>query len=358
MAERRMLSKSLLMDNAFLSLSNDSKALYIYLLIFADDDGFVKRSVMIDGVLHVNDQQYSELEKQGMIISETNEIKIIVHWNSLETIREKLYTPTVYLNFRSKLYLKTDFSYTKDEKDKQVFSSVDDWVKSGRPKNIKDFEPLIQQHLKEVQSKYGTNTVQVQSKYGTCTSPDKNRLDKSSIDKTSIDKSSTGQHRSYKATSAYMLQTTSNEGMGEGSSSSTTTNSTKHNNATRKAEYPVNASVKGPSYQDSNKQSMNQSNPLDNDHDDKDSDQDSNQVEVERLIAKINQVFNTTLDNSNNNLSYMLYGYLKRHSLNTMTKAIPLAKKNAAQNGLKDFNNQTCLIAIREEIPKVLKQLN
>ena len=58
MAERRMISKSLLMDNSFLSLGNDSKALYIYLLIFADDDGFVKRSVMVDGVLHSDNSNY------------------------------------------------------------------------------------------------------------------------------------------------------------------------------------------------------------------------------------------------------------------------------------------------------------
>ena len=37
-----MISKSLLMDNEFLSLSNDEKTLYFYLLMFADDDGFIK----------------------------------------------------------------------------------------------------------------------------------------------------------------------------------------------------------------------------------------------------------------------------------------------------------------------------
>lgn len=62
MAERRMISKSLLMDNEFLSLSNDEKALYFYLLMFADDDGFIKRSIMIDGVLHVSDDNYNNLE--------------------------------------------------------------------------------------------------------------------------------------------------------------------------------------------------------------------------------------------------------------------------------------------------------
>lgn len=164
MTERRMLSKSLLMDNNFLSLSNDDKALYIYLLTFADDDGFVKRSLMIDGVLHVSNDDYVALEKNGLIISENDEVKVIIHWNAMETIREKLYTPTRYLEYRRHLFLKSDFSYTKDPRDPQVFSSVDDWVNEGRPKNIKDFEPLIQQHLQEVQSKYSPSTVPGQYK--------------------------------------------------------------------------------------------------------------------------------------------------------------------------------------------------
>ena len=84
MAERRMISKSLLMDNKFLSLSNDTKALYIYLLSFADDDGIVKRSMMIDSVLRVDDENYSALEKNGLIIPDHNDqIKVITDWNSL-----------------------------------------------------------------------------------------------------------------------------------------------------------------------------------------------------------------------------------------------------------------------------------
>lgn len=229
MAERRMISKPMLMDNDFLSLSNDEKSLYLYLLVFADDDGFVKRSIMIDSVLHVSDNDYNALENKGLIISENNEIKVITHWNTLETIREKLYTPTVYLDFRSQLFLKVDFSYTKDPKEPQVFTSADNWIKQGRPKNIKDFNPLIQQHLKEVQSKYGTSTVTGQDKDSTSTSPDKNRLDKNSIDKSSTEQNSSDQQRAEKATSASTTTTSSNGGMGGNSSSSTSTSSLDNN---------------------------------------------------------------------------------------------------------------------------------
>lgn len=236
MAERRMISKSMLMDNDFLSLNNDEKSLYLYLLVFADDDGFVKRSIMIDSILHVSDNDYNALENKGLIISENNEIKVITHWNTLETIREKLYTPTVYLDFRSQLFLKVDFSYTKDPKEPQVFTSADNWIKQGRPKNIKDFKPLIQQHLKEVQSEYGTSTVTGQDKDSTSTSPDKNRLDKNSIDKSSTEQSSSDQQRAEKAISASTTTASSNGGMGENSSSSTSISSLDNNATSESGE--------------------------------------------------------------------------------------------------------------------------
>ncbi|MGF0131956.1 hypothetical protein [Limosilactobacillus reuteri] len=224
MAERRMLSKSLLMDNKFLTLSNDSKSLYLYLLMFADDDGIVKRSIMIDSVLNATNKNYTELEEKGLIIaiSGNDEIRVITNWNGIETIREKLYSPTIYLNIRSQLYLRTDYSYTLNKNDPSVFSSADSWVTKGRPKNIKDFNPLIQQHLQEVQDKDGISTVPVQDKDGTCPSPDKNRVDKNRLDKSRLEQNRPDQTKKEKinidkdnstsTSSIYNNATTENKG--------------------------------------------------------------------------------------------------------------------------------------------------
>ena len=245
MAERRMLSKSLLMDNKFLTLSNDSKSLYLYLLMFADDDGIVKRSIMIDSVLNATDNNYSELEEKGLIIaiSGNDEIRVITNWNGIETIREKLYSPTIYLNVRSRLYLKTDFSYTLNKNDPSVFSSADKWINDGRPKNIKDFKPLIQQHLKEVQYMDGTSTVQVQDMDGTSTvqvqdmdgtsaSPDQNRSDQYRLDQSRTDQDSKDQISQEKINSANMQLSSSNGGMGEILLNANSSTSTIYNNAT------------------------------------------------------------------------------------------------------------------------------
>lgn len=233
MAERRMLSKSLLMDNKFLTLSNDSKSLYLYLLMFADDDGIVKRSIMIDSVLNATNKNYTELEEKGLIIaiSGNDEIRVITNWNGIETIREKLYSPTIYLNIRSQLYLRTDYSYTLNKNDPSVFSSADSWVTKGRPKNIKDFNPLIQQHLQEVQDKDGTSTVPVQDKDGTCPSPDKNRIDKCSVDKSRTAQANSEQTK--KENKFKYINSSSNGGMGEDASLATTTSTSSiENNAT------------------------------------------------------------------------------------------------------------------------------
>ena len=249
MAERRMLSKSLLMDNKFLTLSNDSKSLYLYLLMFADDDGIVKRSIMIDSVLNATNKNYTELEEKGLIIaiSGNDEIRVITNWNGIETIREKLYSPTIYLNIRSQLYLRTDYSYTLNKNDPSVFSSADSWVTKGRPKNIKDFNPLIQQHLQEVQDKDSTSTVQVQYKDGTCPSPDKNSIDKSRLEQYSTAQNS--KEKINKENNYKYINSSSNGGMGEILLNDDSSTSSIENNAT--TENKGNSAVDSGTNQDS-----------------------------------------------------------------------------------------------------------
>lgn len=292
MAERRMLSKSLLMDNKFLTLSNDSKSLYLYLLMFADDDGIVKRSIMIDSVLNATDNNYSELEEKGLIIaiSGNDEIRVITNWNGIETIREKLYSPTIYLNVRSRLYLKTDFSYTLNKNDPSVFSSADKWINDGRPKNIKDFKPLIQQHLKEVQYMDGTSTVQVQDMDGTSASPDQNRSDQYRLDQSRTDQDSKDQISQEKINSANM-QLSSNGGMGENASSVDSSNSSKDHNATSESGRGTGL----PNGRDSN---------------------------VAIMIGYIDQVFNLELSESNQRIALLLETILNKYEEKYVKDAI------------------------------------
>ena len=216
------------MDNRFLSLSNDTKTLYIYLLSFADDDGIVKRSMMIDSVLRVDDSNYSALEGNGLIIPNQNDqIKVITDWNSLQSIRKDIYRQTTYLEVRSQLFMRTDYSYTKDPDDKNVFSSADDWIKNGRPKDITDFKPLIQQHLNDRNGIRNGDRNEVRNL----------SIDQYSLDQRSIDQDSTAQQRAEKGNKDQHRATTtqqrsSNGGMGEILLNANSSTSTMYNNAT------------------------------------------------------------------------------------------------------------------------------
>ena len=306
MAERRMLSKSLLMDNKFLTLSNDSKSLYLYLLMFADDDGIVKRSIMIDSVLNATDNNYSELEEKGLIIaiSGNDEIRVITNWNGIETIREKLYSPTIYLNVRSRLYLKTDFSYTLNKNDPSVFSSADKWINDGRPKNIKDFKPLIQQHLKEVQYMDGTSTVQVQDMDGTSASPDQNRSDQYRLDQSRTDQDSKDQISQEKINSANMQLSSSNGGMGENASSVDSSTSSKDHNATSESGRDTGL----PSGADTGVNNDTTNNSQDKD--------------VKIMIGYIDQVFNLELSESNQRIALLLETILNKYEEKYVKDAI------------------------------------
>ena len=231
MAERRMISKSLLMDNRFLGLNNDTKTLYVYLLSFADDDGIVKRSMMIDSVLRVDDSNYSALEENGLIIPNQNDqIKVITDWNSLQSIRKDIYRQTTYLEVRSQLFMRTDYSYTKDPNDKNVFSSADDWIRNGRPKDITNFEPLIQQHLN------ARNGIRNDDRNGVRNLS----IDKNSIDESRLEQYSTAQNSKEKISKEKInkennykyINSSSNGGMGEFLLNDDSSTSSIENNAT------------------------------------------------------------------------------------------------------------------------------
>lgn len=134
MANGRMITKSLLMSNKYLNVSNDSKALYQYLLVFADDDGIVERSMMIDTPLQVDDSNYKELLDAHLIINHDDQIKIITDWNALQTLRNDRYNTSEYVEVKHTLYLKTDFSYSVNKDDDHVMISLDNWINIGRPK--------------------------------------------------------------------------------------------------------------------------------------------------------------------------------------------------------------------------------
>ena len=121
MAERRMFTKKVTDDDHFVTLSSSAQALYLHLMMSADDDGFCNQvnASMFKAHASVDDLK-SLLEKRYLLEFE-NGVMVIKHWRMANALRSDRYKPTAYQEEISKLELKDNGSYTFKE----------DWLPDG-----------------------------------------------------------------------------------------------------------------------------------------------------------------------------------------------------------------------------------
>lgn len=95
MAERRMVSISLIDDDRFLDMSQGAQFLYFHLTMRADDDGFItpKKVMRLVGA---SQKDLDALINAGFLISFESGVVVITHWRVNNTIRKDRYTPTSY----------------------------------------------------------------------------------------------------------------------------------------------------------------------------------------------------------------------------------------------------------------------
>lgn len=240
MAQRRMISKSIAEDDRFIDMKPISKLLYFYLVLNADDDGFVGSVKMINFLTGAKKDNYDELLNNNLILQPTNNgVYVITDWYTQNKIDPKIYKPTTYLSIRALLYIKSDFAYTTNPRENEVMAPADLWIKNGRDKKT---SPEIQsqryaQRIQELSKNVPRNIQETSEKVLA-----QNRLDKTRVDKTRVEQIRESQQRAEKGNKDKYLNatTSSNGGMGEISSSSTSTSSLD-NNAT--SESGENSSV-------------------------------------------------------------------------------------------------------------------
>lgn len=269
MAQRRMISRSIAEDDRFVDMQPISKLLYFYLVLNADDDGFVGSVKMINFLTNAKKENYAELLNNGLILQPSkNGIYVITDWYTQNKIEAKIYKPTTYLSVRALLYIKSDFAYTTNPKEDEVIAPANFWIKNGRDKKTPP-EVQSQQYLQQLQkdSKNVPRSVEESSKKVLGQNRvDKNRLDKSRLEQTREDQNSTDQKNLNKC--VYTTTSSSNGGMGETTSYRPT---------------------------ESDKQSNNQS--------------DSPEV----LIAKINQAMATSIPHDDKRLNALLSDLLNQY---------------------------------------------
>lgn len=244
MAERRMISRKIAEDDRFVDMHPVSKLLYFYLVLNADDDGFVGSVKMINFLTNADQSNYDELLKNNLILEPTKSgVYVITDWYAQNKIEPKIYKATEYLSVRALLFIKTNFAYTTNPDEKDIISPVDYWIKQGRDKKTPP-EIQAQQYLEQFQetSKKVPRSVEETSKKVLAQNRlDKNRLDKSRLEQNRPDQ--TKKEKINKENNYKYINSSSNGGMGEILLNGSSSTSSIENNAT--TENGGNSAEKG-----------------------------------------------------------------------------------------------------------------
>ncbi|OJI10072.1 hypothetical protein BJI45_05540 [Limosilactobacillus reuteri] len=233
MAERRMISRKIAEDDRFVDMHPVSKLLYFYLVLNADDDGFVGSVKMINFLTNADQSNYDELLENNLILEPTKSgVYVITDWYAQNKIEPKIYKATEYLSVRALLFIKTNFAYTTNPDEKDIISPVDYWIKQGRDKKTPP-EIQAQQYLEQFQetSKKVPRSVEETSKKVLAQNRlDKNRLDKSRLEQNRPDQ--TRKEKISKENNYKYINSSSNGGMGENLLNGSRSTSSIENNAT------------------------------------------------------------------------------------------------------------------------------
>jgi len=112
MAERRMFTKKVTDDDNFMALSASAQALYLHLMMSADDDGFSNQVSISMFKAHASVQDLQALLEKRYIYQFDNGVIVIKHWRMSNALRKDRYTPTAFQEELAKLDIKENGSYT------------------------------------------------------------------------------------------------------------------------------------------------------------------------------------------------------------------------------------------------------
>lgn len=112
MATRRLISKSVLYSDRFSTLPDEAAQLYIYMILEADDDGFIGHMRRVLIIAESSRQMLEMLKKQGFVIEFKSGVCVVAHWRIHNGIDRNGYIPTEFAVERSRVYLNDESVYT------------------------------------------------------------------------------------------------------------------------------------------------------------------------------------------------------------------------------------------------------
>ena len=113
MARRRMFSQDVCFADRFLELPSSAQALYFFMGIYADDDGFVINPKTIARMCGASESDLSTLVENDYLIHFSTGVYVITDWNVHNYIQKDRYRETACVNEKRSLILGEDRRYTK-----------------------------------------------------------------------------------------------------------------------------------------------------------------------------------------------------------------------------------------------------
>jgi len=111
MANRRLFSKSVIYSDSFFGLPSDALKLYVYMMLEADDEGFIGHTKSILRMADVGRDILDMLKERGLVYEFKSGVCLIAHWRKQNIIDRQGYTPTEFKIERCLVYLDEDVYY-------------------------------------------------------------------------------------------------------------------------------------------------------------------------------------------------------------------------------------------------------
>lgn len=111
MAERRMMSKSIIKSDTFLDMPATTQNLYFHMLLNADDDGFINAPKSIMRMIGSKDDDMKVLAAKQFVIPFESGVVVIKDWKIHNYIQNDRYKPST-LPERDLLNIQKDKTYT------------------------------------------------------------------------------------------------------------------------------------------------------------------------------------------------------------------------------------------------------
>ena len=111
MAERRMMSKSIIKSDTFLDMPATTQNLYFHMLLNADDDGFINAPKSIMRMIGAKDDDMKVLAAKQFVIPFESGVVVIKDWKIHNYIQNDRYKPST-LPERDLLNIQKDKTYT------------------------------------------------------------------------------------------------------------------------------------------------------------------------------------------------------------------------------------------------------